>query len=312
VKRRLVAALVLVALTCGCGGYEFLKVPRGGLKAGSRWQPGLGATTDGPPAGVTVTSKARGLDWLNKETQKKGGGKLKTALAGLFSLGLDIDASKIVSIKAEGLTHQQVVNPEKLAKGHAYLWETIEAAKVTIRIDKSLEATIQGKIDKFGKSGTAKKMGLEFKPVSLSSKEKYEVSGKDMVVAVKVASFKLGAETQTVTLQLGKDWQESDQSGPFGYVISVKKGGVDLPARKVKVILRNPQFGDSEGKSWERTLTTKGTLSQAGPVIGQKYNGAVDNIHVAGWDTQNFSCRVTLTRTTWKLKQIKSGLKTIK
>jgi hypothetical protein len=94
--------------------------------------------------------------------------------------------------------------------------------------------------------------------------------------------------------------------------VSVKNGGVDLPARKVKVILRNPQFGDTEGESWERTLTTKGTQSQAGPVIKQKFDGAVDNVHVARWDLTSFTCQVTFTRTTWKLKQVKSGLEVVK
>jgi len=312
-KRVVVRLAILVLLASGCRPeYEFLKMPRAGLKAGSRWKKGIGVTTDGPPPGVTVTMKSRGLDWLNEETKKKGGARLESVLAGFFAAGLEIDSEKIKSIQAEGLTHQQVVNPEKLAKGYDYLWETVSAAKVKLKLDRSLAASIRGRIDRFKAKGLARKVSLEFKPASLESKSSYEVTGKDLVVAIKVVGFDMKTESQTVTVFLGRDWQDRDQDGPFGYSIAVKSGGVDLPARKAKAIFRNPRFAGSGTGSWERTLTTRGATIHAGPVVGVRCDGAADRFHVAGWDTRDLSCQVTFTRTTWTLKKAGSGLETVK
>jgi hypothetical protein len=306
-------ALVLMALGAfGCPprGYEFLKEPRGGLEAGSQWKVGIGPLTDGPAAGVEVAEKVQGPDWLNSKTEGKGGANLAAALAGFFSAGLDVEASRIVSIEAEGLTHQQVVNPEKLTRGYAYLWETIEASKVKIAMDQGLEGELQGKIDKFAASALGQKLNLQFKSTG-GSKSSYQVTGRNLVVAVKVVNFDMKARTESMTLKLGKDSQGTDQVGPFGYALAVQSGGVDLPGRKIEVTFRNPQAADTNTGTWKRTLSSGTTKIHAGPLIDGKSDCVLDYAYVSAWDAENLTCQVTFQRTTWELKQVACGLETV-
>jgi hypothetical protein len=304
--------VVFCALACGCvPEYEFLKTPRADFKAGSQWKVGIGPITDGPPAGVVVTARAQGLDWLNKQTKDRGGANLTAALAGLFSAGLDIDVSRISLIEVEGLTHQQVVDPGTLTRGYAYLWETVEAAKIKITLDRSLEAELQGKIDKFATSALGQKLNLQFKAAG-SSKDTFQVTGRNLVVAIKTVNFQTKARTETVTLRLDRDIQGTDQPGAFGYMISVQPGGVDLPGRKVRVFFRSPYAADSNTGSWEGALSSDSTKVHVGPVIGVKCDGVLDNAYVSAWDTDALTCQVTFQRTIWTLEQVGCGLETLK
>jgi hypothetical protein len=272
----------------------------------------LGPLEEKPAAGVEVAEKVQGLDWFQSKTENKASVKLTGALSGFFSAALDIEAAKIASVEAEGFTHQQVVNPEKLLRGYAYLWETVEASKIRIKLDSSLEGAIEGKIDKFASSALGKKASLQFKPVSGAAKGTYEVIGRNLVVAVKVVNFEMRTGSETVTLKLGRDSQSVDQPGAFGYAIAVQANGVNLPERKVEVILRNQQLADSDTGTMKRTLSSATARLHSGPVIGEGGDCAVDSAYVSAWDTQNLACQVTFQRTTWELKQVGCGLETAK
>jgi hypothetical protein len=303
--------IAICAVGCAPRGYEFLKEPRGGLKVGSQWKVGLGPLTDGPADGVDVAEQARGLDWLENRTERRGSARLDATLAGFFSAGLGIDASRIVSIQAEGLTHRQVVNPEKLVRGHAYLWETIEASKVRIALERGLEAELRGRGDRLAASDMGRKLDLRFAAAG-GSAGSYLVTGRNLVVAVKVVSFDMSARAETVALKLGQEHRGTDQPGPFGYLLAVPPGGVDLPGRKVEVVFRNPLAADSEAGTWKRTLSSGTVKIHAGPTIGERGDCALDNAHISDWDTENLECRVTIQRTVWELKPVACGLSTVK
>jgi hypothetical protein len=307
----LAAAGWLLASGCGPRGYEFLKMPQAGLQAGSRWKPGLGPVSDGPAAGVEVTEKARGLDWLLSESRSRSEASLNSALAGFFSAGLEIDAKQIALVEARGLTHRRVADPEKLERGGAYLWETVEASKVRLIVDRSLSGELKGRLDKFGASGAGKKLGLQFQATD-TSRSSYEISGRNLVVAVKVVEFDVRTAAGKATLKLGKETQGSDQPGPLGYTLAVEPGGVDLPGRKVAVRLRNPAAADSDTGTWKRTLTGATAKVHAGPVVGERGDCVIDSAYVSAWDPPNLACEVTFQRTVWELRQVGCGLETVK
>ncbi|HOX07200.1 MAG TPA: hypothetical protein PK280_12420 [Planctomycetota bacterium] len=307
----LIVAVLSVAISGCVPEYEFLKMPRAGLKAGSRWKVGLGPISDGPAAGAGVSEKAQGLDWLNDHTERKGGADLQSALAGLFSAGLNIDARLISNLEIEGLVHQQVINPESLPRGYAYLWETIEAARIKITLDRSLETEIQGRIDRFSASDLGQKLNLQFK-AEAGSKGTYQVTGRNLVVAVKVVEFRTNVRTETVTVRLGKDFQGADQAGAFGYMVSVQSGGVDLPARRAEVLLRNPRALDPDAGAWKGALGADAVRIHLGPIVGEKCDVAVDTVYISGWDADNLACQVTFQRSTWTLRQVGCGLDTVR
>jgi hypothetical protein len=312
---RIAAALVLAALCaagCGRADYEFLTMPRAGLKPGSRWKRGLGPISDGAPRDVLVARKARGLDWLRKETGSSGRAKLELSLAGFFAAGMGLERSSQVRVEARGLVHHRVASPEGLPKGPEYLWETVEASEVRISVERSAAVSVEAKLREVAGSEAGKSMGLSVKPAEISGRHSFEVTGKDMIVAVKVVTFDVRTETETATVKLGRDFQETDQPCPFGYTLSIARGGVDLQARKLKVLLHNAGFADERAGVWQRTLSSKPMHINSGPPADGRADGVADSVHVAEWDTDGLSCRLTFLRRRWRIRQAPCGLPTVR
>jgi hypothetical protein len=318
-RLRILAAATAIALAaglCGCGGakrgFEFLAMPRAGLRVGSRWKPGVGPIGAGPAEGVKISRRSRGVDWLRRETARSRTGSLQAALTGFFAVGLGLETRHIHSVEAVGLSHRRVLDAEDLTRGYSYLWETIEADRVRVRLDRSVVGSLEAKVNEMRASDAGRKMKLAFWPVAGASREVFEVTGRNLVVAVRVVSFDVGTESGKMTLKLGRENQGKDQPGPLGYRICVASGDVAAMARRFKVLVRNPQFADSEKGEWERTLASKSTKIYAGPVIGKKYDMAVDRAYVSGWNFDGMTCEVVFQRSTWRLKQTESGLETAK
>jgi hypothetical protein len=129
---------------------------------------------------------------------------------------------------------------------------------------------------------------------------------------VKVVSFDVASESKTVTVKVDRAHQDRDQTGPFGYRIAVKGGDVELLTRRFRAVFRNRHFADSERGSWERVISGRSTKIHAGPVIGGKFDVAVDRAYVSGWNFDGLCCEVTFERRTWTLRQTGCGLETVK
>jgi hypothetical protein len=310
-----VLASILFAVAAGCGRraeFEFLAVPRAGLKPGTPWKAGIGPMSAKPARGVKITRKTRGLRWLEKSTARNSSTAVRMLLADFFAMGLGLQSKYVKSVQATELTHRRVASVASLAKGGCYLWETVEAERVRVKIDRSVVGSMAARIARLAGSEVGRRSKLEFWPVAGTNKEVYEVTGSNLVVAVKVVSFDTRSEARGVAVRLGREHQDKDQPGPFGYSIAVKSGNVEIMNRKFKARLRNPDLVELPRGSCERTLSNRSVEIYAGPVRGAKFDGVEDRGYVSGWNFDGLRCRINLQRTWWTLKPASCGLETVK
>lgn len=317
VKSRLAAATLVLGVVCaGCATkraeYEFLAMPRAGLRPGTVWKEGLGPVSGRPGKKVRVTRMARGLDWLQKQTAGEGGAALKAVLADFFAVTLGVERKYITSVQAIGLAHRRVANPGALSKGRSYLWETVEAERVRVRVGRDLAGSMAARISRFARSETGRRSGIEFWPVAGSDRELYEVAGRNLVVAVKVVKFRARNESRAVTVRLGRAWQDKEQAGAFGYRMMVGSGDVEVLKRRFRTVLWNPKLADAGGRSLNRTLSGKSAQLYSGAIIGGRSDAVTDSARVSSWNYDGLSCRVTFDRTHWSLSRTESGLQTVK
>ncbi len=256
--------------------------------------------------------KERGLDWLQKETRRKGTMALSGALADFFAVSLGVERKYIISVQATGLAHRRVANPGSLSKGQSYIWETVEAERVRLRVARDMAGSMAARVGRFAKSETGRHSRIEFWPIAGSRKQVYEVTGHNLVVALKVVSFKARSESRSVTVKLGRKFQDKEQSGAFGYRLLVGSGDVEILKRRFRAVLWNPKLADAGSRSLNRALSAKATSIYSGALVGGKSDAVSDSAHVSSWNFDGLSCQVRFSRTSWSLRRAPSGLQTVK
>jgi hypothetical protein len=311
----LVALVATAMVPAGCSRrraeYEFLAMPRAGLAPGLVWKQGIGPLSGRPERGARITRRARGVDWLRRQGRAGVGGGVNAALGDFFAVGLGLERKHVVSVQALGLVHRRVAGLRGLGRGQHYLWETVEADRIRVAFSRELAGSLDVKIREFGRSEAGRRAALQFWPVAGSDHQVYEVTGRNLVVAVKVVSLRGSTQSRPARVGLGRRSQDQEQACPFGYRLLIGSGDVELMRRRFRAVVWNPKLAAAGESSLQRTISSRPVELYSGAVQGAGCDAVTDRAHVSHWDFDGLRCRVIFDRTRWMLEPADCGLDTV-